>query len=290
MLTSFFSTTKNTQRLVLLTVLCFPTFFIDQPLFSSFLSLFGFVFSGLLLEFFSVRFGALSRTNGLYWLIAGACFYGGSWFAFDFQLWLSIGLLSLYLGAILNLSANGAQRDVVFAMGFLGVIVVYMIPLGWLMLLLAPFAMFQWQEHNLRKWWLLVLGMGSFTFLFWTVTEIVPWQDSTFALASRTQDDWCFVLILLGIGLGLLVVKLTLFSKKAALVDNRRVSTMLWALLLMGVIGFVLNPNTPHFWLCIAYLFWLRAPSFLLQIQRKWLVDLILLMLLSALLFIPQLF
>jgi len=290
MLTSFFSTTKNTQRLVLLMALCLPVFFIDQPLFSGFLSLFGFVSSSLLLEFFSVRFGALSRTNSLYWLIAGACFYGGGWFAFDLQFWLGIGLLSLYIGAILNLSTNGVRRDVVFATGFLGFIVVYMIPLGWLMLFLAPLAMLQWQEYNLRKWWLLVLGMGSFSFLFWTATEILPWKDSTLALAPRTQDDWRFVLIFLGIGLGLLVVKLTLFSKKAALVDNRRVSTMLWVLLLMAVIGFVLNPNAPHFWLCIAYLFWLRAPSFLLQIQRKWLADLSLLVLLAALLFIPQLF
>jgi hypothetical protein len=226
----------------------------------------------------------------LYWLIAAACFFGGGWFAFDFQFWLGIGLLTLFLGTTLNLSINGTQRDVVFASGFLGSIVVYVIPHGWLMLFLTPLAMLQWQEYNLRKWWLLVLGMGSFSFLFWTVTQITPWQESSLAVAPRTQDDWRFVLILLGIGLALLVVKFTLFSKKAALVDNRRVSTMLWVLLLMGVIGFVLNPNAPHFWLCIAYLFWLRAPSFLLQIQRKWLADLSLLVLLAALLFIPQLF
>jgi len=290
MLTSFFSTTKNTQRLVLLAIICLPIFFIDQPLFSSFLTLFGFVSANLLLEFFSVKFGASSRTNGLYWLIAAACFFGGSWFTLDFQFWLGIGLMTLFLGTTLNLSINGTQRDVVFASGFLGAIVVYVIPHGWLMLFLTPLAMLQWQEYNLRKWWLLVLGMGSFSFLFWTVTQITPWQESSLAVAPRTQDDWRFVLILLGIGLALLVVKFTLFSKKAALVDNRRVSTMLWVLLLMGVIGFVLNPNAPHFWLCIAYLFWLRAPSFLLQIQRKWLADLSLLVLLAALLFIPQLF
>lgn len=290
MLTSFFSRTKNTQRLVLLAVLCLPIFFIDQPLFSSFLSLFGFASSALLLEFLSIRFGASSHANGLYWLIAGACFYGGGWFDYDLHFWLGIGLLTSFLGTTLNLSVNGTQRDVVFASGFLGFIVLYVIPHGWLMFFLAPLAMLQWQEYNLRKWWLLVLGMGSFSFLFWTVTEITPWQESSLAVAPRTQDDWRFVLIFLGIGLGLLVVKLTLFSKKAALVDNRRVSTMLWVLLLMAVIGFVLNPNAPHFWLCIAYLFWLRAPSFLLQIQRKWLADLSLLVLLAALLFIPQLF
>lgn len=290
MLTSFFSTTKNTQRLVLLAVICLPAFFIDQPLFSSFLSLFGFVSSALLLEFFSVRFRALSRTNGLYWLIASACFYGGSWFALDFQFWLSVGLLSLYLGAILNLSANGVRRDVVFATGFLGLTVVSVIPYGWLMLLLAPFAMLQCQEHNLRKWWLLILGMGSFGFLFWTVTENLPWQDSSWILASRTEEDWYFVLIFLGIGVGLLAFRFVLFSKKDVSIDNRRVSTMLWALLLMGVIGFVLNPNAPHLWMCVAYLFWLRAPSFMMQIHKKWLADLSLLMLLSALLFIPQLF
>ena len=289
MLTSFFSTTKNPQRLALLVLLLTPFFFIEQPIIVGIWSLMGFSLTALLLEFLSLRFGALTRTNGLYWLIAGACFYGGSWAQYDFQVWLETALMASYIGGLLHLSANGSRRDPIFVTAFLGMAVVYVIPHGWMLLLLTPLAMLQWQERDLRKWWLMLLGMGAFTFLFWTVSEIFPWHSSAWAPVPRPLDDWYFTLSILGIGLVVLGLRFGLWPNKWVPAENRRVRTMLWALLLVGVSSLVLDINTPYMWVCTAYLFWVWMPVVIQQIPKKVWADLMLILLLATLLLTPQL-
>jgi hypothetical protein len=290
MLTSFFSTTKNSQRLVLLALLLSPVFFINQSIATSIWALLGFFLTALLLEFLSVRFGALSRTNGLYWLLAGACFYGATWTHYNFQLWLETALLASYLGGLLNLSANGSSRDAVFVTSFLSMAVMYVIPYGWLLLLLVPAAMLQWQERDLRKWWLMLVGMGSFTFLFWTFAEVFPWHNITWAPAPRSQADWQTMLILLGAGLLLMALRFGLWPNKWAPTDNRRVRTMLWALGAFGVLALVFDPNATHLWVWVAFPFWLWIPVVLQNISKKWLADLALLLLLVSIWLAPPLF
>lgn len=289
MLTSFFSTTKNPQRLVLLGLLLTPVLFIKQPLWITILALLGFFLTALLLEFLSVRFGASARPNGLYWLLAGACFYGGSWTGFDWQIWLELILLALFIAGLFSLSIDGSLKDVVFATAFLGMAVLYVVSYGWLLLLLTPLAMVQWQERDLRKWWLAIVGMGSFTFLLWTFAEVFPWHRSAWTPTPRPQEDWYFVLTFLGIGVLLVILRFSLWPKKWIPTDNRRLRTMLWAMFLAGLICLTLNPDLPHIWVWIAYPFWLWMSVVFQQISRKWLADLALLLLLVSLILSPLL-
>ena len=90
-------------------------------------------------------------------------------------------------------------------------------------------------------------------------------------------------------GFVVLGLRFGLWPNKWVPTENRRLRTMLWALLLVGVSSLVLDPYAPHMWVCTAYLFWVWMPVVVQQIPKKGWADLVLILLLATLLLTPQL-